>query len=324
MKINKNGIIISLLMLSVFFLIAALILSDEFKTDKNAKVILIPKVYDESNDFWMSLISGAKSAAKEFQVELTILAPDVENDYKKQKEYIYEAIRQKPDVIALTPIMYSEMTEEAKKVKEAGIKLILIDSKIDEEIEESYIGTNNIEAGIQLGTKMLEYVKKDTKIAIVSHVKEASTAIEREKGVREGLGKEEGRIQTVLYSNSDYDQAYILTKQLMQEHPDIDLIVGLNLYSTVGVARAINEMKLGRKVNIVGFDNDIEGIRYLESGVINALIVQKPFNMGYFGIQKAAEAVAGNAVERTIYSETEIITVDNIYISENQKLLFPF
>jgi ribose transport system substrate-binding protein len=324
MKRHKNG-----LLLLTFFLLAVLFLSmvfqlEEFRQKKTVKIVFIPKVQDKTNDFWMSMISGAKSAGKEYQANLTILAPEEENDYQMQKQYIEEAVKMKPDVIALAPIQYSEMTDTVRKIKDAGIKLILIDSKIDEDLEETYIGTNNRNAGLQMGKKMRDYVNKDSKIAIVSHVKGSSTAMEREAGVREGLGDCEDRIEAVLYSNSDYSQAYEKTKELMREHPDINLIAGLNLYSTVGVARAIKEMNLNREVNIVGFDNDIEGIQYLEEGIIDTLVVQKPFNMGYLGIQTAVESVRGNKMKKNIYCDTEVITLDNIYTDENQKLLFPF
>lgn len=312
-------IIISMILLCLVFLAL-----EEYHDSQSKEVVFIPKVADETNDFWMTMINGAESAAKEYGIQMTILSPDVENNYEMQKELIREAIAQKPDVIALAPILYSGMTEDVQQIADAGIKLVLIDSRIDKELEECYVGTDNMEVGILVGKKMKEYVTEDTHIAIMSHVKESSTAMEREKGMREGLGEEEYRIKTVLYSNSDYEQAYMLTKELLSENPEINLIGGLNLYSTVGVARAVKEMGLQEHVKIVGVDNDIEGIQYLEEGVIEALIVQKPFEMGYFGIQKAAGLINGGSVETIVNSGIATVTKDNIYTGENEKLLFPF
>lgn len=324
MKKHKNGIVLLLLLLAAACFALSLLRLEEFRENKKVRIVFIPKVMDETNDFWMSMITGAKSAAREYQADLVILAPQIENDNATQEKYIDEAIKLKPDVIALSPIRYSEMTDSAWKIKKAGIKLILLDSMLDEDLAELCVSTDNIEAGIQMGSKMLDYMKEDTKIAIMSFVKASSTAIEREQGVRTGLGEYENRIETVLYSNSDYEQAYEKTKQLLEEKPEINLIAGLNLYSTVGVARAVREKDLKHKIYIVGFDNDVEGIQYLEEGIIDTLIVQKPFNMGYLGIQKSVEIAKGKKVEKIIHSETEIITVDNIYTDENQKLLFPF
>ncbi len=324
MKKHKTALLgILFLTLAVSFL-SGVFLLDEFGEKKTVKIVFIPKVQDKTNDFWMSMISGAKSAGKEYQANLVILAPDEENDYETQKKYIEEAVKMKPDAIALSPIRYSEMTDCVKQVTDAGIKLILIDSKLDQNLEESCIGTDNRNAGVQMGQKMREYVGSDTKIAVVSYVKGSSTAMEREEGLREGLSEDESKIKMVLYSNSDYNQAYEETRELMRTNPDITLIAGLNLYSTVGVARAIREMNLSRKVHVVGFDNDIEGIQYLEEGIIDTLIVQKPFNMGYIGIQTAVESVRGKKPDKNIYCDIEVITADNIYTDENQKLLFPF
>ncbi len=324
MKKHKNGIALVFLLLAAACFALFLFWLGEFKEVKKVKIVFIPKVMDVTNDFWMSMISGAKSAAKEYQADIVILAPQIENDYETQEKYIDEAIKLNPDVIALSPIRYSEMTDSAWKIKKAGIKLVLLDSLLDEDLAECCVSTDNIDAGMQMGDKMLDYMKEDTKIAIMSFVKASSTAMEREQGVRTGLGVHESRIETVLYSNSDYKQAYEKTKELLEENPEINLIAGLNLYSTVGVARAVREMDLKRKIYVVGFDNDVEGIQYLEEGVIDTLIVQKPFNMGYLGIQKAVEVARGKTVEKIIHSEIEIITVDNVYTDENQKLLFPF
>lgn len=296
----------------------------QYQENRIIKVIFIPKVYDENNGFWMDMIYGAKSAAKELQAELTILAPEIESDHEAQEKYIRDAIDQKPDVIAVSPILYSGMTETMEQITEAGIKLVLIDSKIDKEIEECYVGTDNINAGIAMGKEMLGFVGEDTRIAVMVHVKDASTAIEREQGVRQGLGQAEKQIEEVLYCDSDYEKAYALTKELFQRREDIDMIVGLNLYSIIGVARAVDEMGLGGKVRVIGFDNDKEGIQYIEQGVIDALVVQKPFNMGYLGIQAAVHAAQGKQVEKVIDSGMEVINKDNIYTEENEKLLFSF
>ena len=112
--------------------------------------------------------------------------------------------------------------------------------------------------------------------------------------------------------------------ELMKREEGINLIAGLNLNAAVGVARAIRDLGLQDEVDIIGFDNDVEEIQYMEMGIMDCLIVQKPFSMGYFGICKACDVVNGKKVEPMIYVETETITIDNIYTKENEKLLFTF
>lgn len=156
----------------------------QYQRQGKPEIVFIPKVYDEDNDFWMDTIHGARSAAKEFQAELTVLAPKEESDYEAQISYIRQAIAQEPDVIAVSPILYADMTDEIEEIIEAGIQLVLIDSKINKDIGACYIGTDNVNAGIALGRKMAQYVEEDTQIAVISHLKGASTAMEREEGMR--------------------------------------------------------------------------------------------------------------------------------------------
>ena len=324
MKRIKKSRIVKAVSAVLLILAAIFLIRDKWQPERAPKIVFLPKVKDETNDFWMSIISGGHSAAKEFDAELIVLAPDIETDYELQEKYVEEAIKLNADAVVISPILYEEMTDTVRKVKEAGIKLVMMDSNLAESLEDCYVATNNVEAGIKMGEKILDFIEEDSKIVIMSHVKDSSTAMEREQGLRQGLGPYEKNIVEVLYANSDYEQAYQLTKELLKRRSDITLIAGTNLYSTVGVGRAVREMQLEDRVQIVGFDNDVEGIQYMEEGIIDTLIVQNPFNMGYLSVQKAVELVRGHKVEPIIYSDTEVITLENIYDKENQKLLFPF
>jgi len=295
-----------------------------YQESRTLNMVLIPKLGEGSNDFWTSVIEGAKMGAKEYDVNLTVMAPNSELEYEYQNELIQNAIDMKPDVIILAPLHFENNTEAAKKIKENGIKLVLLDSYLNETIQDCFIGTDNYQAGVDMGIWMREYVKDDTQIAIVSHIKESSTAIERESGVREGLGVDEDRVVAVLYSNADYDVAYNEVRKLLEENPDIDLIGGLNLHSIIGSARAVRDMGLDEKVTIIGFDNVTEAIQLMTEGTIEGLVVQKPFNMGFLGIENAVKMESGKKVKTVVNSGIAMIDIDNIYTIENQKLLFPF
>lgn len=288
------------------------------------KLTYIVKINDRDNDFWTSLLEGAQMAADEYGVQLSILAPEREDDYEMQNQLILGAIKENPDAIVLSPCSYTEVTETAKKIREAGIYLIMVDSFLDEPIEDSSITTDNFQAGVKMGTYLADKLDEKSVIGIVSHVKESSTAMEREKGLRNGLGKFEQQIADVVFCNSDYEKAYEETKRMLAEHPDMNVIFGLNEYSAVGAARAVRDLGLSGKIQMVGFDNSIEEIQMLEAGIFSGIVIQKPFSMGYLGVEKAVSLLKGEAVSKRIDAGSELITKENIYTEENQKLLFPF
>lgn len=287
-------------------------------------IIFIPKIIDEKNDFWTLLIEGVEMAAWEKRADLNIVAPDSESDIAKQNVLIDWAIEQKPDAILLAPSSYTETTDYARKVKDAGIPLILIDSEVDEDIADAVVATDNVKLGEVEGSYMKTFVTKDSKIAIIGHVKNSSTAMEREAGVRKGLGEDEERIVDVVFCDSDYDKAYNLMTGLMKQYPDINLVAGLNEYSAVGAARAIKDMNMEYRIKVVGIDSSLEEIQMLEEGVFEGIIIQNPYKMGYLGMEAAINLLNGEEINKNIDSGCELITKENLYTEENQKLLFPF
>lgn len=295
-----------------------------YQETKPLKMVLIPKLGEGSNDFWTSVIEGARMGAKEYGVDLMVMAPETELEYEYQNELIEQAIAIQPDVIILAPLHYENNTAAARRIKEQGIKLVLLDSYLNEELQDCFVGTDNYQAGMEMGKWMSRYAEDAGEIAIVSHIKESSTAIEREQGVRAGLGAYEDRVTAVLYSNADYDVAYQEVKKLLEENPKITLLTGLNLHSTIGSARAVQDMGMEGQVTIIGFDNVTEAIQLMTEGVIEGLVVQKPLNMGFLGVENAVRLAHGEPTEPVINSGTALIDVDHIYTIENQKLLFPF
>lgn len=300
-------------------IIMTLTKSQEQSTD----IIFVSKSREMTIDFWRALSSGARMAAEEYEADYRMEAPLKERDYEIQNKMIEEAISRRPDVIVLAPADYEVTLPAARKVKEEGIQLVLIDSVLSEDIADCVVATDNYDAGVQAGAYLASLCEEDASIGIVSHVKGNSTAIEREQGIREGMGGKVNNIVHTVYGESDYSIAYNVTKELLLNHPEITAIAATNEYSTVGAARVIKDMGLKGKVKIVGFDNSIEEIQMVEAGVIEGIVVQKSFDMGYLGVKAATELARGERVEPYIDSGAKLITKENMYTKENQKLLFP-
>lgn len=324
MSKNRKWLFLMIEIMLVSMFVAALFLSKRDTHDTGYRMIMIPKVEDMSSDFWRSLIDGAKMAAEEYNVEIEVMAPVSEEDFEAQKKLVHEAIDMNPEAILLAPSSYTALTDVAKMVKEAGIKLVLIDSFLDQSIEDVAISTDNYQAGSKMGEFVKGRIDKNSRIGIVSHVQGSSTAIQREAGLRDSLGEFEKNIVSTVFCDSDYDKAYKLTEEMLRENPDINVIFGLNEYSAVGAARAVRDLGLKGKIQMVGFDSSIEEIQLLEAGIFSAIVIQKPFSMGYLGVEKAVKLMWGESIPVKVDSGSELITKENMYSDESQKLLFPF
>lgn len=312
-------LVLGLTVLAMFFLVW----SNDGEEDPY-RLIFIPKTIDPTNRFWTSLIEGAELGAEEMGAEIEVYGANSEEDVEGQIELIRSCIDLRPDALMVAPADYSRTTEVLREVKESGIKLILLDSTIDQNIADAVVCTDNYLAGKELGEYTRNMLDEDSVIGIVAHVQGTSTAVEREEGIRDGLGEYTGQIAEVVFCNSSYQRAYTLTREMLTRYPEMNVLIGTNEYSAVGAARAVIDLGLTDRVQMVGFDSSTEEIQYLEAGVFQAIVIQKPFNMGYLGVEEAINVLTNREVDHFIDSGSKLITRENMYEEENQRLLYPF
>lgn len=301
-----------------------MILQSDLIHNEPYHLIFISKTIDPTNKFWTSLIDGAELGAQEMGVKLEVLGGRTEEDMEGQIEKIRQSILKRPDAILVAPCDYAQTSDVLQEVSDSGIKLILLDSVIDRDIADGIVSTDNYLAGRELGKYVQGFLDENSVLGIVGHVRGTSTAIERENGIREGLGTFERQVKKVVFCGSSYEKAYVQTVDMLREYPDMNMLIGTNEYAAVGAGRAIRDMGLTGKVKIVGFDNSVEEIQFLEEGIFQGLVIQKPFNMGYLGVEQAIKVIEGKEREKNLDSGFELITPDNMYEEENQRLLYPF
>ena len=292
--------------------------------ERRMSLVYIPKVEDSTNDFWKALILGTKMAAKEYNADIEIKAPTEENDIERQNELLKEAISEEPDAILFSPSSFTESNDILKEAKEKGIRISFIDSYTEEKVQDLTVATDNLEAGEKLGKFAATLLGPDEQIAIVAHVKGVSTAVEREEGFRKGLGDLAKNIVEVVYCDSQYEKSRKLTQELMEKYPNLKMVAGMNEYSSVGAARAVKAAGAKDRIQVVGVDSSQEAVQLMENGVFKGLVVQKAFKMGYIGVKETILMLRGKSYEKDVNSGCELVTPDNMYDSEIEKLLFPF
>ena len=323
MKGHKKVFIMAVILIAASVVIFIGLLKPEATQTRKCSLIYIPKIRDDTNDFWTSVISGCRMAAEEYESELEIMAPDKEENVEEQNRLLRAAIEKKPDAI-LSPSSMNASDELLKEAKDKGIRITYIDSYTKEDLQDLTVATDNVNAGRMMGEYARTLLDKDSKIAIVSHVKGVSTAVEREQGFREGLGDYAENIVETVYCNSLYEKSYELAQKLMEKYPDLEMIAGMNEYSAVGVGRAVSDAGVKDRIDVVGVDCSQEAINLMEMGVYKGIIVQKAFRMGYIGVEETIHMLNGDAVEKNIDSGCELVTPENMYDSDIERLIFPF
>ena len=79
----------------------------------------------------------------------------------------------------------------------------------------------------------------------------------------------------------------------------------------------------GEKVSLVGFDSSIKEVQLLEENILKATVIQQSFKMGYYSIETAVGILSGKQQKSYINSGSMLITNENMYKEDVQKILFP-
>jgi len=291
--------------------------------EKRTQIEVVVKKKDAS--YWSVVKLGAEAAGKEFDVDVKFDGPVNEKDIEEQIKIVDAAINEKVDAIVLAASDYTRLIDVVERADAQKIPVVIIDSELNSDKIKAFVGTDNVDAGNKLGQTLVEKLGKNCKIIVMSFIKGAATSDQREQGVFQELNKyPDIKVVSTLYSNSDENIAYELTKKVIKENPDLDAIVCTNAYGTVGTARAIEEEGKAGIIKIIGFDSTPEEISFVEKGVIDALVVQNPFNMGYLGVKYALDSIKKQAVPKYYNTGSTYIDIDNMYKPENEKLVFPF
>ncbi|AZN42879.1 substrate-binding domain-containing protein [Paenibacillus albus] len=293
--------------------------------DNNGPIVFLPKTIDASIEFWQVVDQGMYAAAAEYGTTVKVMGTVKETDYEGQIALLKQAMALKPQAILLSASDYEKLVPAAKDVVKAGIPLITVDSGLEGGISDSLIATDNFEAGKKAGNALAEALPNRGKVAILNYIQGTSTSIDRENGVRDSLNKVE-RFQIVgtFYSDGLSAKAYTVTESLLRQYPDLQGIVCLNEPTTLGAAEAVRDAAKYPQVKLIGFDSSMNEISMLEDGIIQAIVVQKPFNMGYLAVKTAVQLKRGKHVEPRIDTGSQVIWKKTMYDKENQKLLFPF
>ena len=288
------------------------------------RVYVVLKTTGPHMEFWQIVRAGIQAAATELAVDPRIVGPQWEKDVDRQIEILEEVIAERPDAILLAASDFNRLVPLAERAAELGITIVTLDSALNSTVPVSFVATDNVAAGIKAGEEINRLVTSDRPIALISHIRGVATAIDREAGVQSALAHRDPELVLgPYYSQNDPELGYQIVERLVADYPNLGGIVAMNENSTVGAGRALRDLGLSEDIHLVGFDNSQEEIEFLEHGVLDALVVQRPFNMNYLGITTLVEAVRGRPVEPVIQTDSVLVRKDDMFTEENQRLLFP-
>jgi len=260
----------------------------------------------QNNPFFVTLADGAKKAADELGVELTVV--DAGDDVTKQVADIEDLLAKDISVLIVNPVDSDAVAGAVQSAIDQGVKVISVDRVVNGVTVDCQIASDNV-LGAELATQFIvDELGEDAKVAELQGTSGASAAIDRGTGFHNIA---DGKLDVVASQVADFDRTKGMTvmENILQANPDVQAVFAANDEMALGALEAISGA--GKDVIVVGFDATDDAIAAIKEGRMAATIAQQPDLIGYTSVEYAVKLINGESIPSSVPVEVTLITIDN-------------
>ena len=252
------------------------------------------------DDAWReAMINDMRIEASNYD-DVEIIIKDAQNNNETQIQQIRDLIRQKVDVLIISPYQSEPITAVAEEAYRAGIPTIITDRKVNTDQYTSFVGANNYEIGLAAGNYAANYLPPNAIILEIWGLTQTSPAQERHKGFVDALREREDLSFRKIEGQWLVDTARMELRKL--EHPEqIDFVYAHNDMMAIAAREyfmAWDSIR-GRELRIIGVDAVAgAGLEAVEDRRINASFLYP--TGGEQVIRTAMRIIQGEPVDKFI------------------------
>ena len=261
-------------------------------------------------NYYMAIGAGITAKAKEAGAEVFMLAPQSGSDIATQMKMIQDAITQDVDAIILSTHDEQAAAPLVKQATDKGIAIIIVNSDIANfpTPVHGVVGYSQRKGTYKLGMFAAGMVKGRANVGVLEGLP-GYHSTERIGGFLDAFAQfPEMKIIASLPTEWNVETGNKAMMDLLQAHPEINVVVTGNDYISIGAATAAKA--LGREdVLNFGNDGDTAGLEEILAGKWTATVNTTPFVMGQVALQVALDCL--NKVYPGGWTETPVTIVND-------------
>ena len=312
-----------------------------------------------SNDsYWKEVEAGAKKAIEDLntllgykgnkKIKLSYIAPEVRDDVNEQVNLLDEELSRYPVAISIAAVDASACAIQFDLAAENGIPIITFDSGSNYKNIAAHISTDNLDAARTAAAKLAYAMEEKGEIAIFVQDSVSMTAQQRLQGFSEVLTKDFpevsvvhtyhfDQLETMQKTIADEKNATIedekdkidpkdisqkeVIEYILEKNPNLKGIYTTNLDTTQTVAKVLTELERF-DLKFVGFDGGKEQMKLLENELLEGLIIQNPYGMGYATVVAAVRVAMGLGNESSVNTGYTWVTKENMTTKDIEAMLY--
>lgn len=261
--------------------------------------------------------ASIQEAARDFGVVLTAI--DADQVQERQIEAVRKFIREKMNVIVISPVVSTGWDEVLQEAADAGIPVLLSDRSIEvtnDDLFMTFIGADFREEGRRAMRWILKNVPADKSVRIMElqGTLGATPTEERNEGFAELLDK--NRSYRIVYSKGGdftFEGGKQIVTDYLKTHPwDIDVIFAHNDDMALGAIAALEENGLhpGTDCRIVSVDGTRAALKAITAGTLNCSVECSPL-LGPQLMKAVTDLMEGEELPLRIITNEIVFTADN-------------
>ncbi len=275
---------------------------------KNIGLVLISGI----NSHCQELEKGVKSIVEPKGDKVITL--DSQFDTSKELQCLEDLISQKVDGIVLEVLGFETSQSALEGAKKANILVVGNDQLVK---ADDLVVSQTISDSMGAGTLCAQdLVKKmgETGEVLVVNIPGVTASDMREKGFVDEIAKYPGiKIVATINGEGLVDKAAAATEAVMQAHPNIKAVFGINDPCAIGALTAFIAAGKNEGVFFYGVDGSADAFAFIKDGKMTGSVKQNPFDLGTISTIDLYKAFAGETIEnRAKVVPVTLVNSDNI------------
>jgi ribose transport system substrate-binding protein len=277
--------------------------------------------------FYVTMHHGAEAAAKALGVTL-VWEGAPEWSYARQTPIVNAMVARHVAALIVSPTDKTAMVPPIKAAAQAGIPVFETDTVANDGVHLSLVTSDNLDGGRKGADILAKLIGGKGEVALINTIPGISTTDDRQTGFLQQIKKYPNiTVVAAQYDQDNKSKATSIVSGWLLAHPNLGGIFAANELSGDGASVAIADAKKTGTVKLVEYDAEPAQVRDLQRGVVQALIVQRPFAEGFLGVEYAYNYLQGwgaQSFPRTVTLPAVVATHDNMNQMDVNRWFYSF
>jgi ribose transport system substrate-binding protein len=273
-----------------------------------------------ANEFFATMAEGARQhhVSHADGYDLIVNGIKDERDLARQVGLVEEMIARQVDAIVVAPADSKALVPVCKRALEAGIVVVNIDNKLDDQVLAEteatipFVGPDNRAGARMVGEYLAQRLKPGAAVGVLEGVRTAFNAQQRRLGFEDAMlaaGLVIADSQSGLW---EMNMGNKVASAMISGHPEIEALLCSNDSMALGALAAVKAAGRLDRIKIVGFDNITAIQAAIREGSVLATADQHADQLAVEGIEYALQILNGAATPADKQTPVDLIVAETL------------